>query len=114
MKRRMVVVVFALVLGSVVSAVAVENKGAEQITLDGGERGMVHFPHHRHQNKLGDCNICHTLFPQEKGAIAKLKTEGKLVPKQIMNKHCIKCHKAVKLAGHSAGPVTCSKCHQKE
>jgi len=106
-------VVFVLVLTGVLGAAVVENKGAEQITLDGGERGMVHFPHHRHQNKLGDCNICHSLFPQEPGVIARLKKEEKLVSKQIMNKLCIKCHKAEKQAGHKAGPVTCSKCHQK-
>ena len=111
--KAIAVVVFILVLSLAVGAMAVENKGAEQITLDGGERGAVLFPHHRHQNKLGDCNICHSLFPQEKGAIARLKTEGKLVPKQIMNKHCIKCHKSEKQAGRNAGPVTCSKCHHK-
>ncbi len=106
-------VVFVLVSTVVLGAAAVENKGAEMITLDGGKRGMVHFPHHRHQNKLGDCNICHSLFPQEPGVIARLKKEDKLVPKQVMNTLCVKCHKAEKLAGRKAGPVTCAKCHQK-
>ena len=112
--KAIAVVVLVLMLAAGLSAAAVENKGPEQIILNsGGERGKVHFPHHRHQNKLGDCNICHALFPQEKDSIDRLKKEGKLVPKQIMNKLCIKCHKAEKQAGHSAGPVTCSKCHQK-
>jgi hypothetical protein len=108
-----VMVACVLILTVGLSVAAVENKGPEKITLNGGERGMVHFPHHRHQNKLGDCNICHTFFPQEQDAIDRLKKEGKLVPKQVMNKLCIKCHKAEKQAGHTAGPVTCSKCHQK-
>lgn len=111
--KRIVFVTLFLVLGGVLSAAAIENKGAEQIVLDGGTRGVVPFPHHRHQTKLNDCNTCHALFPQEKGAIARFKKEGTLIAKQIMNKHCIKCHKAEKQAGRQAGPVTCSKCHQK-
>jgi hypothetical protein len=94
-------------------ATAMQDKGAPQITIDGGERGAVNFPHHLHQDKLGDCNTCHSYFPQEPHAIEKLKEEGKLVRKQIMNKLCIKCHKARKQAGEVAGPVTCSKCHHK-
>ena len=110
---RIVAVVLVLAMTGVLSAVALENKGAEQITLEGGDRGVVHFPHQRHQSKLGDCKICHDLFPQEQGAIERLKKEGQLIAKQIMNKHCIKCHKAKKQAVQTAGPVTCSKCHQK-
>lgn len=111
--KRIVFAVLILILGAVSSAAAIENKGAEQITLEGGARGVVPFPHLRHQTGLNDCNICHTLFPQARGAIVRLKQEGKLVPKQIMNKHCIKCHKSEKQAGRQAGPVTCSQCHQR-
>ncbi len=50
----------------------------------------------------------------KKGAeIEQLKKDGKLARKQIMNKLCVKCHKAEKRAGNKAGPVTCSKCHHK-
>ncbi len=111
--KRIAMVVFVLALSLVIRAMAVENKGAEQIILDGGKRGAVHFHHHLHQNMLGDCKICHSLFPQEPGVIARLKQEEKLVPKQIMNKLCVKCHKAKKQAGQPAGPVTCTKCHHK-
>ena len=96
------------------SAVAMENRGAEKIAIDGGSRGIVPFPHHRHQNVLGDCQVCHILFPQEKGGIKRLKKEGKLIKKQVMNKHCIKCHKDQKKMGNPSGPSTCSKCHQKK
>ena len=92
---------------------ALENKGAADIQLTGGERGNVPFPHHQHQNKLVDCKICHDDFPQEKGAIDRLKKEGKLKPKQVMNKLCTKCHKEKRQAGEKSGPVTCKECHIK-
>ncbi len=111
--KQFMLAVIALILTAGLCIAAVENKGPAQITLKGGKRGLVNFPHHRHQNKLEDCNICHSFFPQEADAISRLKKEGKLVPKQIMNKLCIKCHKAEKQAGHSHGPTTCSKCHHK-
>jgi hypothetical protein len=106
---------FAIFLVSIffLGAAALQNKGAAQIDIDGGERGAVSFPHHRHQDKLVDCNICHSYFPQQPRSIEQLKKEGKLVRKQIMKKLCIKCHKAEKNAGNAAGPVTCSKCHHK-
>jgi hypothetical protein len=93
------------------AAEAVKNGGAEQIPLKGGRRGVVPFPHHRHQKVLGDCNICHSLFPQELGGIERLKAEGKLVKQQVMKKHCIKCHKTLKRQGDRTGPTTCAKCH---
>jgi len=110
---RIIVAVLVLGLLGAAGVMAIENKGAAQITLDGGSRGVVLFPHHRHQNALNDCKICHTLFPQEQGGIARLKQDGKLVKKQVMNKHCIKCHKAKKKDGIKTGPTTCSKCHIK-
>ena len=108
---RIIVAGLILALGGALSVPASENKGAEQINMDGGSRGMVPFPHHRHQNALGDCMVCHTLFPQEQGGIARLKREGVLVEKQVMNKHCIKCHRVKKREGASTGPTTCAKCH---
>jgi hypothetical protein len=85
-------------------AMATANKGAEQISLDGGSRGNISFPHHLHQNALNNCQVCHTLFPQEKGSIDRLKQQGKLQNKQVMNTLCIQCHKARKKMG---------KCHVK-
>ena len=81
--------------------------------LEGGKRGKVPFPHHQHQNKLVDCKICHDAFPQEKGAIEKLKKAGKLKPKHVMNKQCTKCHKEKRRAGEKTGPITCKQCHIK-
>jgi len=96
------------------SAVPAENKGAAEIKLAGGETGAVPFPHHRHQEKLEDCNICHSFYPQKTGVIEELKAQGKLQKKQVMNKLCIKCHKEKKQQGLAAGPTTCTKCHMKE
>lgn len=92
----------------------VENKGAAEIKLAGGKRGPVPFPHHRHQDKLGDCDICHSVFPQEAGIIERLKAQGKLKKKHVMNKLCNKCHKQKKRKGIKAGPTTCKNCHIKE
>jgi hypothetical protein len=90
---------------------AVENRGAADIVIEGGERGDVHFPHLQHQDRLVDCNICHAVFPQEKGAIETLKAEGQLKPRQVMNKQCTKCHRDKKRAGEKSGPTTCNSCH---
>ena len=92
----------------------VENKGAAEITLPGGTRGPVPFPHHQHQNKLVDCQICHSLYPQKAGIVEELKAAGTLKKKQVMNKQCTKCHKQMKKDGLKAGPTTCAKCHLKE
>jgi hypothetical protein len=109
-------IIFALIGGVLLAtglSLAVENKGAADMVLTGGERGNVPFPHLRHQNKLEDCQICHDVFPQEKGAIDRLKQQGKLKPKAVMNKQCTKCHKEKRRAGEKSGPVTCKQCHVK-
>ena len=91
----------------------IENKGAEIILISGGKARDVHFPHHRHQNVLGDCNICHDLFPQKLGSIEELKRQGRLKRKQVMREHCIDCHKKMKAAGQRTGPTSCARCHRK-
>lgn len=112
---RIFVVVLIVMLSGVFSVMALENKGASEIMLNkDGSRGVVAFPHYLHQNTLKDCQICHTLFPREQGGIERLKKAGELVKKQVMNKHCIKCHKATRKAGNKSGPTKCSKCHVKE
>jgi len=105
--------VVGIILSAFISTIglAVENKGAEKIQIDGGSRGTVSFPHHTHQDSLGDCNVCHAMFPQEPQSLARLKESGQLKPKGVMNKLCVKCHKAEKKAGNNAGPTKCSKCH---
>lgn len=95
-------VVAGLIIGMMLIAAvsqAVENKGAKVIALAGGKSGKVRFPHHRHQEVLVDCKICHSIFPQKAGIIEELKAQGKLKKKQVMNKLCTKCHKKRK------GPV---------
>jgi len=95
-------------------ALADENKGASRIQLDGGTRDPVDFPHHRHQERTGDCTVCHDLFPRQPGVIEMLKAQNKLGRKEVMNKLCIKCHRDRKAAGKpDYGPITCSQCHQK-
>jgi len=76
-------------------------------------KGNVYFPHHMHQDNIKDCNVCHNLFPQQAGVIQDLKNLEKLKKKQVMNKKCLKCHRAKKKAGEKTGPTSCSKCHLK-
>jgi hypothetical protein len=115
MRRFVAIVVFlAVALLFALGATAPTGKGAEQIKLAGGTQGPVPFPHHRHQQALNDCMICHARFAQAPGSIAKAKTERTLAPKQIMNTHCIQCHRDRKQAGQTSGPIACAKCHVKE
>lgn len=86
-------------------------RGAETITLSGGSAGNVPLPHHRHQQVLLDCNLCHSVFAQRAGVIDEMKAAGALEKKQVMNKQCIKCHRQKKKAGEKAGPTTCKACH---
>jgi hypothetical protein len=91
-----------------------QNQGAAEMVLDGGTSGNVRFPHRQHQEKLEDCAICHSAYPQKTGAIEALKVQGKLAKKEIMNTQCTKCHKEKQRAGEKAGPTTCTTCHIKQ
>ena len=106
----MLSIVSGIVLTAAMSA-ATQDIGAAHIMLEGGDRGKVPFPHHKHIDTLGDCNVCHDLFPTTAGIIEKFKAQRKLDSKQVMNKQCTKCHRAEKKAGNRAGPTTCKKCH---
>ena len=106
-------VIVMMVATSVGFAVANQNKGAEDMQIAGGTRGDVPFPHRAHQERLDDCNVCHSTFPQKSGSIAALKANGKLKKKYVMNKLCTKCHKETKKAGQKSGPTTCKACHIK-
>jgi hypothetical protein len=107
-----VIVLMTVVMISVVG-LAADDPGSAEIELTGGERGNVPFPHQRHQAALGDCKLCHELFPKQKGGIEDLKAKGELKKRQVMNKHCIKCHNARKRAGQPSGPTSCNDCHVK-
>lgn len=96
------------------SATAETENGAEDIMIDAGSKGSVFFPHRRHQDKASiACETCHELFPKEPGSISRLKGEGTLKAKQVMNSRCISCHRETASAGKPAGPRSCSACHKK-
>jgi hypothetical protein len=119
MKRWMsAIFLFAFIAGGhwgwVLALAQTTNTGAADIVLDGGTGGNVKFPHHRHQQKLADCMICHSVFPQKTGAITELKAQGKIAKKQIMNEQCTNCHKEKKQAGEKSGPTSCTTCHVKQ
>lgn len=108
-----IMVMFLISLAAAL-AVAEQNKGAEKMMLEGGTRGEVPFPHREHQERLEVCNTCHDLFPQEEGAIERLKEEGTLEDRQVMNTQCIQCHRDKKREGVASGPTLCSTCHQRK
>ncbi len=112
------VVLISIAVIAIASSVAFstneQDKGAENIVMEGGKRGNVPFPHHQHQERLVNCQTCHSVFPQKAGSIEHLKSEGKLKKKYVMNKLCTKCHKETKKAGNKTGPTTCAKCHIKD
>ncbi|MEJ5357223.1 MAG: cytochrome c3 family protein [Desulfobacterales bacterium] len=94
-------------------AFAADDRGAAHLVLEGGTSGPVPFPHALHQEHLGDCLICHAVFPQRRGAIEALKAQGVLSRKQVMNEQCTRCHRERKQEGKPAGPTACTTCHRK-
>jgi cytochrome c-type protein NrfB len=111
LKKAIIIGIAVLSLAFVGTAFA-GGMGAANMTLDGGSLGNVAFPHHLHQTKLGNCNICHKLFPKEAGAIKKGIADGSLKKKQVMN-NCKECHQKYKDEGKTAGPTACMGCHKK-
>jgi len=112
MKLKIVIMTLGILLMGALTIA--QQTGSEKMDLDGGGRGKVPFPHRSHQDVLGDCTLCHSMFEKQPGIINKMKSDGELKKKQIMNVLCIKCHKAEKEKGNPAGPTTCSKCHVRE
>jgi len=88
-----------------------KDKGAENIVIHGGKRGDVSFPHRQHQERIGDCMVCHSFFPQKPGSIEVLKADGTLRRKQVMTSLCVKCHRDKRLKGEPSGPTSCNTCH---
>ncbi len=113
MRAKTILIWVVGILMAISIGVAAQNIGAEKIVLEGGKTGNVPFPHKLHQDNLKDCNVCHGTFPEEAGSIAKLKSEGKLKEKQVMNTQCLKCHRDAKNAGQPSGPTACTSCHTK-
>ena len=109
----MITLVTALIAGLGMAVSHAANRGSDKIDIFGGRSGNVPFPHAQHQDRIKDCNVCHSVFPQEAEAIKKMKEKGTLKPKKVMNLQCIKCHKEEKKAGKPYGPVTCKTCHVK-
>ncbi|HSH12756.1 MAG TPA: cytochrome c3 family protein [Desulfurivibrionaceae bacterium] len=89
---------------------AQEKQGADSLVLKASQ-GSVVFPHGRHQKVFVDCTPCHDLFPKEAQGIEKMKSEGKLKEKQIMDM-CKNCHEKLADKGEKAGPTACKECHK--
>ena len=113
MKIKSIVGVLIVGMLFAVSVAAVgDNRGAEEMVLQGGKLGSVPFPHHKHQEALEACKDCHNIFPKVAGSVEDLKVQGKLEKKRVMNE-CRGCHKEKAGKGEKAGPTKCKACHQK-
>ncbi|SLM28613.1 Cytochrome c, class III family protein [Desulfamplus magnetovallimortis] len=110
---RMLLIITFILFAAVIVTASEEKKGEPVITVDGGSKGEVSFPHKEHQEELKECNLCHDTFPQEMGVIKKMKDNKELKKKQVMNEVCLKCHKDYKKEGKKYGPISCSGCHAK-
>lgn len=113
MKKTGALLIVAMLLMMMAAMAAEKNMGAPTLVIPGGKNGDVSLPHELHQAVLGDCTLCHQLFPQEAGVIVQLKDAGTLRKMQVM-KQCQNCHKERAKAGQKAGPVKCAECHKKE
>lgn len=114
-KMRYGIVCSALAIGTLLvtsSGMADSASKMESIVLNGGSIGSITFPHGRHQGIYVDCRPCHDLFGKESMVIDKMKSEGKLQKKEVMNL-CKNCHKEMAAKGEKAGPTDCKGCHQK-
>ncbi len=117
MTKRLLTLMSAMIL--VISGFAVAgdwsiqntDKGDKEMVLDGGTLGNVPFTHRQHQKDLkNECRICHEQFPQKKGTINAMKSEGTLGSKDVM-KTCTKCHRAARREGSKTAPIKCRECH---
>ncbi len=108
--------VLALVLVSIVCSAAVLavelNQSVDEMVLKGGRFGNVPFGHKTHHAAINDCTMCHDLFPKARGSIARLKSEGRLYRRQVMNQ-CTSCHFDRAKKGKKTGPTRCGGCHRK-
>jgi hypothetical protein len=93
-------------------SLATPVNGAESIILEGGKRGNILFPHGIHQGVTVDCLPCHSIFSKEPKIIVKMKSDGKLKKKVVMNM-CKGCHRELAGKGEKAGPTSCRGCHKK-
>ena len=109
----MICVIAAMIFLSPVPGFTGQDKGRADVSLFGGKSGPVAFPHRLHQTVIKDCQSCHKDFAQKEGALEAAKKAAVLKKKQVMNKTCLKCHRALKKAGEKSGPTSCKKCHTK-
>lgn len=112
MLKKAIVIGISVLSLAFTGTVFASGQGAKTMVLQGGPMGNVQFMHQDHQITLKNCEACHKLFPQEKGAIQELIGVGTLKKKQVMN-NCISCHKETAAKGKNSGPTSCKGCHKK-
>lgn len=76
----------------------------------GGAMGKITFPHKMHQEKLGDCKICHhkNEAGKEQSCFECHSKDSKVKAKDAFHNRCKKCH-----TEQGKGPKSCKECHKK-
>jgi hypothetical protein len=86
-----------LIVSALFSSTVFAAEGPEIIDLP-ATMGNITFFHHKHQEKLKDCSICHEQIP------GKINELGK----EWAHKTCKGCHYKSK-----DGPTACKDCHKR-
>lgn len=91
-----------------------KKEAPEVINFDKAKMGNVAFPHKKHAEMVGSCDVCHggkePIFPQK-------KTEGMKMADMYAGKDCGFCHDGKKKQGDKVifeAKKSCMKCHKKE
>lgn len=107
--KKLTSIVLALFVVALFSAV-VSAEMKDSYEFSGGAMGKVAFPHKLHQEKLGDCKVCH--HKDEAGKeqdCSKCHTkDSKVKAKDAFHNSCKKCH-----TEQGKGPKGCKDCHKK-
>ena len=93
MRTRLILSSIVLALFSTATIIGAANQGAENISIYGGSRGDVPFPHRAHQDRLKDCNTCHAVFPQETDGIKKMSNRAGLSISKTSNANIMRKRK---------------------
>jgi hypothetical protein len=121
MKRYTSVLILSIIaLAALIAALQEQDTALkeipETITLDGGRRGPVVFPHVAHHKVIETCQTCHHNMPQDaerpdKGCRECHTNDHKVPTMKAFHDTCITCHRNENREKKNELPVRCTDCH---